>query len=695
MTSPPSESFGEQDLPPLGTLKDQLDALDDVSRRRQVHRIIAALGARSTQLQQEYRTVIVGAGHFRPSDWIESLSEAKKQHRTARRTAPTDAAERRYTVRDGQVFVTDQDGVSVPLARFVPEIVSEIIRDDGAERTGLVRIRVTLPNGRHGEAEVTAEEAVRARKWSTLAVGADAVIMPMSRAEEHVWTAAQTLTAGTWERTVRYAHTGWRSLDGHRRFLTNSGAIGADGLDAGVDVDLGSDALNRFRLPDPLAADGAEMCSAVKESLALLHLAPHRIMVPILAAVYRAPLPVLPETTVWVHGPSGSLKTAVAALAQQHFGSRMDAHALPAEWKSTANALEGTANALAGVLMVIDDYAPQAVQNPAMLNATVDRVVRGSANTSGRMRMNQDTTIRAPKPPQAQILGTGEDLPPGQSLRARTTPVQVEPGDVDKKALSEAQQHAAQGAYALATAGYVRWLAARQDDEPDYADSLRRQMVELRNELGAEGHLRLPEATAGLLTGWREFLRYAVSVEALTSAEARTLFGECKTALGSLAAGQRDNTEVFEPSRLYLDGIESALTSGRAHLADRTTGELPVGASRMKLRLRSVGWEERMSGDAVTYAARGDLIGWIDPETADVYLHPLAAYVTAKAHASRSGTPLSTSKETIHKELARRGVLASTGLDIDGKIVRQLRMAGRKQRVLHVHRTELFGEEDS
>ena len=60
-------------------------------------------------------------------------------------------------------------------------------------------------------------------------------------------------------------------------------------------------------------------------------------------------------------------------------------------------------------------------------------------------------------------LATGKEKPPGESLTARMFLVEVAPGDIDPKRLSEGQRDAAAGLYAQATAGYIQWLAPRLD----------------------------------------------------------------------------------------------------------------------------------------------------------------------------------------------------------------------------------------
>src|SRR5205085_10830230 len=62
---------------------------------------------------------------------------------------------------------------------------------------------------------------------------------------------------------------------------------------------------------------------------------------------------------------------------------------------------------------------------------------RSVGNRSGRGRCRPDGTPRAGHPPRAVPLSTGEDIPAGQSLRARMIALEVERGDIDAAARSE------------------------------------------------------------------------------------------------------------------------------------------------------------------------------------------------------------------------------------------------------------------
>lgn len=675
------------DACPLGTPEEavkQLDAMDGGDRLDSIGQLVAWLAGRGELELQRYRKPIVEAKLIGPGDWRALVSEAKKRRASEVRTAIRSDCP--YTAENGCLYLATPDGGQMLLARFVPEVVAQVIRDDGAEITTLIKIRVTRPGGQSVEVEVPAERLPQARRWAAQAVGAHAVITPMSRDEAHVATAAQYLGDGQWSSQTTYAHTGWRSdIDGTWRFLTASGALGADGLDTSVSVDLGTDALNLYALADPDEVDAAVLAEAVRASVALLDVAPLTVTAPLLGAVYRAPLPLLPETSAYVVGPSGSLKSAASATALQHFGRGLDARNFPANWTFTGNALEAIAHQLANVLLIVDDYAPQSADDPRRLATAADRIFRGAANSAGRGRLRPDGTRRPERPPRAQIAATGEDVPPGESLRARLTVATVDAGAIDVAKLTEAQQRAAAGTYELAMAGYVRHLAGLLDTDTGYADRLRQQIAERRADLakGTTGHARVPEATAGLLTGFREFLTFAVAAGAFTSDQAAAQMEKVKAALVQVAAEQSSYTRGMSVAEVYLRALAVALVSGAAHLADQTTGRQPDEPERW-------GWEPYPGTGETTYHPKGKCIGWLS-SSGDVYLHPGVAYEVARDHAGRAAEPLATTKIVVHKRLKEGNHLASTDeKDERPTVVR--RIAGKSLRVLHVRADRITGE---
>ena len=472
---------------------------------------------------------------------------------------------------------TQNGDVDVPLTNFTACIIGDVAEDDGAEVRRRFDIAATL-HGRSHHFSVPASQFAN-MGWAVEQLGAGAIVYPGFGLNDHARTAVQLLSGAIPERCV-YTHTGWREVDDGWVFLHAGGAIGTV---PEIIVALPS-ALTRVALPTPLTGD--PLREAIRASLALLDVAPDQVTVPWLSAIYRAVLGDI-DFTLYLAGPTGAGKTELAALAQQHFGPTMDSRHLPASWLSTGNALEGLAFQAKDVLLVVDDFAPTGTSSDVQrYHKEADRIFRGQGNQAGRGRMRPDGSLRPAKPPRGLILSTGEDIPRGQSLRARSLFLEPGPNDLDWQRLSKLQQDAAKGRFAMAMAGYLQWLAA------DYAtihSKLHAETAALRDLLtGDRSHRRTPGIIADLAVGLRYFLRFSVACGAITDAEEQALWERCWTALLAAGAAQATHHQDAEPTWRFLQLLGACLGSGRVHLAT-TNGDLPENPQAWGWRETSVG----------------------------------------------------------------------------------------------------------
>ena len=339
-----------------------------------------------------------------------------------------------------------------------------------------------------------------------------------------------------------------------------------------MEVEL-PEGLQGYALAEP--PTGGDRVDAVRASLELLDLGPDTVMFPILATIYRAPLGSL-DFVLFLVGQTGSLKTAVAAVAQQHYGPELDANHLPLSFTDTANALEAQLFVLKDVVAVVDDFSPGGTRTDVQrAHRDADRVFRSAANGQGRRRMRADTTIRPVKPPRALILGTGEELPRGHSIRARMHAIQIEPTTIDTDRLTEIQRNADSGLLSDAIAGYVAWLS------PQRAEIIGRQRAELAGlrELahGVTAHRRPVETAASLGLGLRYFLQFAEETGAIDASERSSLWERGWAAIIASTAGQEQLHQDAEPVARFLELLSSALATGTAHIAN-PKGEAPSNA---------------------------------------------------------------------------------------------------------------------
>jgi hypothetical protein len=549
----------------------------------------------------------------------------------------------------------NEPGAITTLANFEARITADIARDDGVSVSRLFEIEGVGCGGRPFPPARVPADRFEDLGWVLPAWGARAVIAPGRDArarlrefiQERSWPVARTV----------YTHTGWREIDGRWLYLHGDGAIGAGGRVVDVAVDLPGP-LAGFRLPNP--PEGDALVAAVRASLALLDLAPDRITVPLLGAVYRAALGSA-DFNVHLSGDTGVMKSELAALAQQHFGAGLDARHLPAAWSSTDNALELLAFHAKDALLVIDDFAPTGSRHDiARLHAKADRVLRAQGNQSGRARLGADSALQATRPPRGLILSTGEDMPQGKSLAGRTLEITVQRGDVDTDRLTEAQHAARDGRLAEALAGFVQWLAG------SYADQQRRlrAAVEAYRAGWAGGHARTPENLANLQYGIELLLVFARVVGAIDEDEHQTLRERASNALAEVGEAQTANQRAADPVDRFFALLRGALATGAAYVDD--------------LRGTTPHW----------FSPQSVCIGWLDGP--DLYLEPHAADRVARSLAAQSGEPLALGARTLHKRMAERGLFVSREAGRDGYAIRKS-IRGSRVPVLHLRASVLDG----
>lgn len=662
----------------------------DVMEKREVYaalrRLKGFLESRDAKVRLIYLPAGKGAEKQGVDDYLASghtvddlLSHATPE---LKRPPLEDEPEHPYRATPGGLVwdkPTQNGSVPTPLTNFTARIKADVSEDDGAEVERLFEIEAVL--GGSGESEerrcafTVAAGKFSGMGWPVEHLGAAAIVYPGFGTKDHARAAVQLLSGDVPARSI-YSHTGWRKIGGEWLYLHAGGAVGESAGDEGSEarVEL-SGTLQERELP-AVTPDGEEVREAVRASLALLEVAPGGISYPLLAAAYRAPLG---ESDFSIHlsGPTGEGKSELAALFQQHYGAELDARRL-LSWESTENAIEGQAFTLKDQLLILDDFAPTGTSYDIQRwHKKADRVLRAKGNRSGRQRMRPDTTLRPEKPPRALIISTGEDVPRGQSLRARVMVLELSPGALDWERLTGCQSAAGSGLYARAMSGYIRWLAVRYED---LRESLKEEHAELRKIAGASGqHRRTPGIVADLALGLRYFLLFAHESGAVEAGAARELWTVGWQALGEAASGQSQHQAAGEPTHRFRELLSAAIASGRAHVANPEGGgpEVPEAWGWRRVTVGTGDFERE------EWRPQGERVGWLEDE--ELYLEPDATLAAVQKQGRDSGEPLAVTGRTLRKRLHERSLLLSTGREHEGRetlIVRHT-LEGSRKGVLH------------
>ncbi len=559
----------------------------------------------------------------------------------------------------------------IPLANFEAKIVSDLVEDDGVDPRRSFEVEVV-----QGDRMVRGRVAVASfsgMNWPVELLGAAAIVTAGIGLRDHARAAIQHLSPTPIPTRTVFVHSGWRKIAGRWAYLHGGGALAGAGPVHGVEVSL-PPALAAFVLPTPPA--GAERAGAIRAVLRILEVAPDQITVPLLGATFRA---ILGGSDFSVHltGPTSAGKTVLATLVQAQFGAGFDERHLPANWSSTENDLEDRAFSAKDAVLVIDEFAPAGTRADVdKLHRVANRVLRAQGNLSARGRMRWDHgALRAgpDRPPRGLILSTGEDVPAGQSLRARSVIGEVGPDDVRWDRVTAAQADAAAGTLAQATSAFVVWLAPRLDE----VRAELRATVAARRASPSAGHLRSSDAVSQLGGAWDIFLQFAEDSAAITAAEGLDLRRRVAAALAEVLTAQGAHQEAGEPTARFLQLLSAAIAGGEAHVADLEGG-------RPGDRPEAWGWR------GVELPAGSRRVGWTDG--ADLYLEPDGALAAARMVGERSGGGLVVQPRTLQRRLRQRGLLASTDAQRQRLTVRR-ELEGRRRAVLHLAACSLGGSD--
>ena len=343
----------------------------------------------------------------------------------------------------------------------------------------------------------------------------------------------------------------------------------------------------------------------------------------------------------------------------------MDAGHLPGNFASTANALEELAFAAKDALMVVDDFVPTGGPADGALHSLAERLFRSAGNRHGRSRMG-GRQLRPPRPPRGLLLATGEEVPRGQSLRARLLAVELHAGEVDRTVLEECQNSGRSGLLATAMGAFLSWLAGRYDQfRRDHLDRVR----ELRREYSGAAHSRLPGAVANLQSGFEVWLKFANEVGAVDDVERMNLKERGQRAFRELLDLQVLYHHAGDPALRFVSLLRAALATGRAHMANR--GGAPPASPA------TYGWHPKPSG--LGWIPQGARIGWL--AGSNLFLDPEISYMVAQQVAGADRLPIG--EQALRHRLHQRGLLVS--IDVGRKMLQVRRtLEGQPRQVLHL-----------
>jgi len=554
--------------------------------------------------------------------------------------------------------------VEFPLCDFYCRITEEVIADDGLTDTSYLRIE-----GRRADGVALPMVDVPAKSfystqgnWANEHWGTLPFIHPGAAKRDNLRAAIQLYSKlnGDIPRRAVFKFTGWKKINDQWHYLTGSGAITADGLVDSVQVDLGLGHMSRYALPAPLAGDPLKQ--AVTEVLMLLEICPSKahIGAALLAAVLRAPLNEChpADFAIWLHGLTGSRKSAVAAIAQACFGN-FTARSFPANWSDSANDAEMKAHQAKDGILTVDDFKPSVSKSEAdKLHSMAERLIRNTGNQAGRGRRDSNMQAKAAPHNRSMMIVTAEDLPRGQSLLGRLLILELSTADVDNATLTRLQQAATAEAFTGLMSAYLQWLAPRLDQLKKSFPTI---VEQYRDEAIAEGfassHPRASEIFAKSVAEADVFSDVLTDSKLMITEQSNALLSGIETSLKqafneqSIYQTEQDETERF------LQLLRAVLSSGNGHIANYIDQGPP------KSRPFAWGWRDAgkdLAGES-SYKPMGDCMGWhcVGSEIvpAEIWLEQQTVFKVVYGFAQRQGDTFLLSAPSLWRRLAEKGLL--------------------------------------
>ncbi|HHW29933.1 MAG TPA: DUF927 domain-containing protein [Syntrophomonadaceae bacterium] len=579
-----------------------------------------------------------------------------------------------YAIRNGALCyekICNDEVVTEKLCNFVAWQEEKRIIDDGSgelQQQFLMRGQ-TETNKKLPDVEIPASQFA-GLSWIAANWSPRAIIRAGYKNKDQLREAIELLSQDIIERHI-YTHTGWRQINGQWCFLHGGGAVG---LDEPVEVMLAEE-LKRYILPDKTE----NIDEALQASLRTLNVGKKEVTYPLFAATFRAVLAefLYPDFTLFLWGPTGKFKSTIAALFLSHFG-RFTTQTLPTGWTTSDNALEKLAFLAKDIPLVVDDFAPEKDRNiNRQLERKANRLIRTTANRTGRARLRSDLTTVPGYVPRCLTMITGEQLPNSiQSIQARYLAVRFEEGSVDVDKLTAAQNESY--FYPHTMRAFIEWLLPQTNK---LQDELTQTFLELRDKARDNGHRRLAETVANLQIGIIFALRFFYDMGAINEQQLNDHLEQSWSVFCELAEEQARIIEQERPSVQFVAALQALLVQKKVHLACFHTGKEPDTPDEF-------GWEMSFdigSPDKPGYIRYGDFIGWVDEDY--LYLQPEIVY-KAVVEFYRNSSGFTVSQRGLREQLYQEGLLVRE----HGRyaVSEYIPAKGKKIRVLKLHRNKTF-----
>lgn len=563
-----------------------------------------------------------------------------------------------------------RDGTVHQLCTFIPVPKETIRRDDGsAVRTDYV-IGATFPDGKERpDARICGEREFLDMLWPLKTWQFDGTIL--SGRNTKSWVQEAISLAGRKVSVHRdvYAHTGMREIDGKTVYLYNGGAIGAQN----VSVELESK-MRGYRLHD----DGLSRIDAAAAEVVLLDSMPSRLIYPLLAQAYLAPVYSVmeglhqpPSYAVFVVGASNAGKSTVTGYVQAHFGDFYNRQ-FPANFNDTANNVREKMFLAKDALMVIDDYRKGDGRPHNPMDTVADSVISAVADRAERGRQTADRKMEAERPCRCTCIMTGEDMPNVSiSRKMRLYRITVSMGDIYKESADELdvyRQLNGDGYFRSCMRYYIEDLLARWETIEEELDRRLHEAAQLVKGSIRRKEGRYLESATHLMCGIGLMLDHLIALGVMEEEDKARRMEEAAMDIAANIDDQGSEVDEGQPEAIWLQTLRSLLATRTVTICSKD--------------------------DAANEGFRSNLIGYYDGEL--VCLDPTRCDEYIGESLRKGGVTLGASRQAILRALARADMIVykrkEHGNGI-GETTKVCRMGRVRQRMIVIYRWALEGRE--
>ena len=383
------------------------------------------------------------------------------------------------------------------------------------------------------------------------------------RGRSRVWDAIRETSPGA-EVVTMYKSTGWHHIGEKGWAYIHSGG----GITAAGNVPLAvrlPGAIAQVDLPDPVTDAAAVRALFDRDSRAMMTRLPPRVGAVLAGTAYRAVLGWLGSPTM-VFGERGSYKSAAAALAMHHFGTKWDRQSPTASMSgngSTFNSVRDELWAAKDAVFFADDWAPDKGVDAAASLAS--QFARMQYNRERRDRLNSKTKeIDTGKRTRCTALGTSEVKASTTSGNERLNTLDVARGEMDLEDILVLDAMSSRRGRAQVMASLLSWMATDVTGLQEWAKHRAGEISQRRREAGAPD--RVAEPLAELEVGWELMTRFLVKVGAYQQDEADDLLADVREALTEAGDRSQDPDSPTSTGERCRQFIAAALRKGTIHL---------------------------------------------------------------------------------------------------------------------------------